>query len=156
MNVFFDVLVGRGDPRGSGPCSGVFSTSAAGPKRASTSPWTTTPPLQGPAAGELSPIEVVGAVLERIEDLNQEIDAYVKMLCDEVREVAVSAERALYSWGELGPPRDVPHGVMDLSDNEAGVGSTYGSDPGRLRVGRDAIGRVQVRRGDDVRGLRRL
>ena len=46
---------------------------------------------------EPSPIKVVGAFLERIEDRNREIDAYATMLGDGVGEAAVSAERALYS-----------------------------------------------------------
>lgn len=78
---------------------------------------------------ELPPIEVVGASSERTEDRNQKADAYVTTPGDGVREAAVSAERAPYSGGELDPPRDVPHGVMDFSDHKAGVESAYGSKP---------------------------
>jgi Asp-tRNA(Asn)/Glu-tRNA(Gln) amidotransferase A subunit family amidase len=52
-------------------------------------------PVREVRGWELPPIEVVGAFLERIEDRNQEIDAYVTTPGDGVREAAVSAERAL-------------------------------------------------------------
>ena len=78
---------------------------------------------------ELPPIEVVGASPERIEECNQEIDAYATTPGDGVREAAVPAERAPYPGGELGPPRDVPHDEMDLSDHKAGVECAFGSKP---------------------------
>ena len=46
---------------------------------------------------ELSPVEVVDAFLERIEDRNGEINAYVTLLGDEARDAATEAKRAVVS-----------------------------------------------------------
>ncbi len=78
---------------------------------------------------ELSPVEVVGAFLARIEERNPEINAYVTLLGDEACEAASAAERAVYLEGELGPLHGVPVAIKDLSDYKAGVRSTYGSKP---------------------------
>src|SRR3712207_7259811 len=44
---------------------------------------------------------------------------------------------------KFGPPRDVPHGVVEPSDHKAGVGSTYGSKPlaAHVPVGMQLVGR---------------
>ncbi len=78
---------------------------------------------------DLSPIEVVEAFLNRIEDRNGQINAYVTVLDEEAREKAQEAERAAASGRSLGPLHGVPVAIKDLFDFKAGVRNTFGSRP---------------------------
>ena len=78
---------------------------------------------------DLSPVEVVEAFLERIEERNGTINAYVTVLGDEARETAREAERALMAGDLLGPLHGVPVAIKDLFDYKAGVRNTFGSKP---------------------------
>ena len=76
--------------------------------------------------GDLSPVEVVDAVLERIEARNDRTNAFVTVTDERAREAAKRAERAAETGDELGPLHGVPVAVKDL-DDVAGVRTTYGS-----------------------------
>ncbi len=78
---------------------------------------------------DLSPVEVVDAFLDRIEDRNGRINAYVIVLEEEARGKAREAERALDSGEPLGPLHGVPVAIKDLFDFKAGVRNTFGSRP---------------------------
>jgi Asp-tRNA(Asn)/Glu-tRNA(Gln) amidotransferase A subunit family amidase len=76
---------------------------------------------------EVSPAEVVDAVLDRLERVNPGINAFVTVCADQARAAARRAEEELISGGdELPPLHGIPVTVKDLS-NTAGVRTTYGS-----------------------------
>ena len=79
-------------------------------------------------AREISPVEAVDAVLNRIERVNPSLNAFVTLLPEEARAEAQSAERELMtsSSDELGALHGVPIAMKDLTPT-AGVRTTYGS-----------------------------
>lgn len=83
------------------------------------------------AERELSPVELVESVLERIEAVGPALNAFVTVLADEARAAAKEAERALASGAELGPLHGVPVTLKDIYD-VAGVRTTASSE---LRAG---------------------
>jgi Asp-tRNA(Asn)/Glu-tRNA(Gln) amidotransferase A subunit family amidase len=75
----------------------------------------------------VSPVEVVDAVLARIEQVNPRLNAYVTVTADEARRAAKAAERALGKRGvRLGPLHGVPFSVKDLVVTR-GVRTTFGT-----------------------------
>lgn len=76
--------------------------------------------------GELSPVTVVDAYLERIDELNDELNAYVTVLPEQARSEAKEAEAAVENNSDLGPLHGVPVAIKDLND-VAGVTTTFGS-----------------------------
>jgi amidase/aspartyl-tRNA(Asn)/glutamyl-tRNA(Gln) amidotransferase subunit A len=78
---------------------------------------------------ELSPVEVMDAVISRIEARNPSLNAFVFTAFDEAREGAVAAERALTSGEELGPLHGVPTAMKDLFDFKPGWPATFGGIP---------------------------
>ena len=76
--------------------------------------------------GELSPVEVVDATLETIEERNERTNAFVTVTDERAREAAERAERAAESGEVLGPLHGVPVAIKDL-DDVAGVRTTSGS-----------------------------
>ena len=79
-------------------------------------------------ARELSPVDVVDAVLDRIDRVNPAINAFVTLLPEQAREQAQRAERELDRRppSELGALHGIPVVVKDLTPT-AGVRTTYGS-----------------------------
>jgi aspartyl-tRNA(Asn)/glutamyl-tRNA(Gln) amidotransferase subunit A len=77
-------------------------------------------------ARTLSPVEVVGALAERIERLDPGLGAFTTLCLDRAREEAVAAEALYRGGGETRPLEGVPLGVKDLFDT-AEVRTTYGS-----------------------------
>src|SRR5262245_45712455 len=76
---------------------------------------------------KLSPVEVVDDVLDRIDRLNPQINAYVTVTRDEARQAARAAERALgRRQAALGPLHGVPFSVKDLAITK-GVRTTFGT-----------------------------
>ncbi|PSK67353.1 Glutamyl-tRNA(Gln) amidotransferase subunit A [Micromonospora sp. MH33] len=77
-------------------------------------------------ARELSPVEVVDAVLERAERTEPQLNAYSAIDADGAREAAHAAERALAAGRDAGPLAGIPVGIKDLIDIEGrptGAGS---------------------------------
>src|SRR5947209_4522125 len=73
-----------------------------------------------------SPVEVVDAVLSRIDTL-KELNAYVTLDAERARQAAKAAERAVTRRGaRLGPLHGVPFSVKDLIITK-GVRTTFGS-----------------------------
>jgi len=81
------------------------------------------------AARELSPVEVVGACIERIEERNPTLNAFVYTAFDQAREAAKAAEQAVVAGEELGPLHGVPTAMKDLFDFKPGWVSTFGGVP---------------------------
>ncbi|WP_372911078.1 amidase [Salinigranum sp.] len=79
--------------------------------------------------GDLSPVAVVDACLERIDARNEDTNAFVTVLEEEARERAKEAEAAVRRGEELGPLHGVPIAIKDLFDFKAGVRNTMGSVP---------------------------
>jgi aspartyl-tRNA(Asn)/glutamyl-tRNA(Gln) amidotransferase subunit A len=63
---------------------------------------------------QVSPVEVVDAVLARIEDVNPRVNAFCTVAADEAREAAAAAEVTVMMGEELGPLHGVPVSVKDL------------------------------------------
>lgn len=76
---------------------------------------------------KISPVEVVDAVLARIEKLNSTLNAYCTVTADSARRGAKSAERALMKRGaRLGLLHGVPFSIKDLVITK-GVRTTWGT-----------------------------
>lgn len=76
---------------------------------------------------KVSPVEVVEAILARIERLNPALNAYCTVTADAARRRARAAERALARRGaRLGPLHGVPFSVKDLVITK-GVRTTWGT-----------------------------
>jgi aspartyl-tRNA(Asn)/glutamyl-tRNA(Gln) amidotransferase subunit A len=76
---------------------------------------------------KVSPVEVIGAVLDRIDALNPRLNAFVTLTGDEARREAKAAERALMRRSaRLGPLHGVPFSVKDLVITR-GVRTTFGT-----------------------------
>jgi aspartyl-tRNA(Asn)/glutamyl-tRNA(Gln) amidotransferase subunit A len=76
---------------------------------------------------KVSPVEVVDAVLDRIEKLNPRLNAYVLVTGEQARKEARAAERALgVRSAKLGPLHGVPFSVKDLVITR-GVRTTFGT-----------------------------
>ncbi|PSQ10250.1 amidase [Halobacteriales archaeon QS_5_70_15] len=79
-------------------------------------------------AGERSPVEVLEARLDRIDELDDEVNAFVTVTAGEARETAREVERAVERGEDPGPLAGVPVAVKDL-ENVVGVRTTFGSKP---------------------------
>jgi aspartyl-tRNA(Asn)/glutamyl-tRNA(Gln) amidotransferase subunit A len=75
---------------------------------------------------ELSPVELVRAVLDRIDAYGKGINAYIALHAEEAIQAARRAEDALIHRHPLGPLHGVPLAVKDLFF-EAGLPTTAGS-----------------------------
>ncbi|MHA1579658.1 MAG: amidase [Candidatus Freyarchaeota archaeon] len=76
--------------------------------------------------GELSPVEVVYAFLNRIEKINPELNAFVTLTEESARKEAERAEEAVKKGEKLGPLHGVPVAIKDNIPVK-GVRTTYGS-----------------------------
>jgi aspartyl-tRNA(Asn)/glutamyl-tRNA(Gln) amidotransferase subunit A len=74
----------------------------------------------------VSPVEVVEAVLRRIEALQPTVNAFITVTADAAREAARAAEAAVLAGEALGPLHGVPFSVKDLLFTR-GVRTTMGS-----------------------------
>src|SRR5687767_2530974 len=77
---------------------------------------------------EVSPVELVDALLSRIERSQPTLKAFVTVDYDGARAAARAAEAALASGGELGPLHGVPFAAKDIYD-AAGLPTTAGYRP---------------------------
>jgi amidase len=75
---------------------------------------------------ELSPVEVVDAFIERIEDRNKSLNAFIFFGFDDARQQAREAERAVMSGDNLGILHGVPTAIKDLFDFKPGWKATMG------------------------------
>jgi aspartyl-tRNA(Asn)/glutamyl-tRNA(Gln) amidotransferase subunit A len=76
--------------------------------------------------GELSPVEVVRASLERIEQLDGRLNAWITVAADEALAAAGEAERSLRAGEDRGPLHGIPVALKDNVDT-AGMPTTCAS-----------------------------
>lgn len=74
----------------------------------------------------VSPIEVVEAILARIEALNPLLNAYCTVMADQARRAAVEAEAAVMKGEPLGPLHGIPVSIKDVIITK-GIRTTWGS-----------------------------
>ena len=95
--------------------------------------------------GEVSPTEVTGAALARIEDLDAALDACVTVMAEAARASAKAATGEIAAGRGLGPLHGLPIGLKDIFDT-AGVLTAGGSKTAIDRVpARDAISVAKLR-----------
>jgi aspartyl-tRNA(Asn)/glutamyl-tRNA(Gln) amidotransferase subunit A len=80
------------------------------------------------ARKEVSPVEIVGAVLRRAERLQPSLNCFITLCGDEAMAEAKAAERAVISGKPLGLLHGIPYTVKDLV-NTKGVRTTFGAVP---------------------------
>ncbi|MEU1823183.1 amidase [Streptomyces abikoensis] len=78
------------------------------------------------AAGGLSPTELTGSVLARIDAVEPRLNAYVEVFADAARRDAAAAEREIAAGRRRGPLHGVPMALKDLID-VAGLPTTASS-----------------------------
>jgi aspartyl-tRNA(Asn)/glutamyl-tRNA(Gln) amidotransferase subunit A len=81
----------------------------------------------------LSPVDAVGALLDRIRRHDGRLHAFVSVYADEARLAAEGADRAIRSGHRIGPLHGVPIALKDLVDLEGRV-TTGGSKVWAERV----------------------
>lgn len=77
-------------------------------------------------SGELSPVELMDAVLGLIEEINPRINAFCTMAADTDRKKAKAAEAAVNKGARLGPLHGIPVSIKDLIFT-SGLRTTGGS-----------------------------
>ncbi len=77
--------------------------------------------------GEVTPTDAVETYLDRIDERDDAVNAYVTVTDERAREAAREAERALEDGEDPGPLCGVPVALKDLSDLKEGVRHTFGS-----------------------------
>jgi Asp-tRNA(Asn)/Glu-tRNA(Gln) amidotransferase A subunit family amidase len=77
-------------------------------------------------SGELSPVEVVEAYIQRIRNRNDSLGAYTTVLEERARSTATEQAERVADGADLGPLAGVPVGVKDIVDVE-GVPTTNGT-----------------------------
>ncbi len=77
-------------------------------------------------SGDVSPVETVTAALDRIEERNGELNAFVHVCADRALARARELESRIRSGDDPGELAGVPFGVKDLEDVE-GLPTTFGS-----------------------------
>ena len=68
------------------------------------------------AAGKLSPVELLQALLARIERLDPKLHAFVHLDADAALDAARAAEREIAAGHVRGPLHGVPVGIKDIID----------------------------------------
>ncbi|MEE7502059.1 amidase [Methylobacterium mesophilicum] len=76
--------------------------------------------------GDISPVELLDACLDRIARINPAVNAVVALDTERAREAARRAEAAVRGGEPLGPLHGLPVGIKDTEDT-AGLRTTYGS-----------------------------
>lgn len=77
-------------------------------------------------ARELSPLDLIDAVIARSEQVNPKVNAYTYTFFDRAREQAKAAEARYAKGGEVRPLEGVPIVIKDYHDVEGEI-TTYGS-----------------------------
>src|SRR4051812_46947356 len=68
------------------------------------------------AARKLSPVEVVTALFQRIDELEPQLNAFIKLDREAVIAAAREAEREINAGRQRGPLHGVPVGIKDIID----------------------------------------
>lgn len=78
------------------------------------------------ASRELSPVELTRSVLDRIEQVEDRVEAFVVVTAEQALEAAAIAEKEIADGGYRGPLHGIPVGIKDLFD-VAGLPTTASS-----------------------------
>ena len=93
----------------------------------------------------ISPVDIVGACLERIEELNPTLNAFITVLKEDALEAARVVEAEIRAGHWRGPLHGVPVGIKDFYDT-AGTRTTAGFEHFRNRVPtKDAVGVAKLK-----------
>ena len=84
-------------------------------------------------SGELSPVELTRAYLDRIESIDATLHSYIEVIPDAALEAAGMAEQEIRAGNYRGPLHGIPIALKDLFDT-ASVATTYGSKVYRDRL----------------------
>jgi len=96
-------------------------------------------------AQELSPVDVVRACLQRIEESGPALNAFITVLADQALEQASAAEADLRAGAWRGPLHGIPVGIKDFYDT-AGIRTTAAAEQLKNRVPpKDAAGVAKLR-----------
>ncbi|WP_042684005.1 Asp-tRNA(Asn)/Glu-tRNA(Gln) amidotransferase GatCAB subunit A [Caldalkalibacillus thermarum] len=63
---------------------------------------------------QISPVDIVDAVLEQIEKLNGQLNAYIEVTADKARRQAETAEAEILSGNYRGPLHGIPMAIKDI------------------------------------------
>lgn len=88
--------------------------------------WSAREIADGIKAREFSPVEVVDACIERIEERNPSLNAFVFFGFDDARSAAKRAEQDLIAGHQVGPLHGVPVAIKDLFSAKPGWITTFG------------------------------
>src|SRR5262252_612721 len=88
------------------------------------------------AAGRLSPVALVEALLDRIATKDKKLHAFVEVYRDEARLAAEAADKAIRSGHTIGPLHGIPIALKDLIEIEGRI-TTGGSEVWRERRSTD-------------------
>jgi aspartyl-tRNA(Asn)/glutamyl-tRNA(Gln) amidotransferase subunit A len=75
------------------------------------------------AAKELSPVELLDSRLQRIEQLDGRLNSFIRVLADEARAIARTAEAEIAAGHYRGPLHGIPIGLKDIYET-AGIATT--------------------------------
>jgi aspartyl-tRNA(Asn)/glutamyl-tRNA(Gln) amidotransferase subunit A len=82
-------------------------------------------------AGEVTALEITNACLRRIDELQPSLNAFIRVMADEARWHAETADRELAAGRDRGPLHGVPIAIKDIIDVK-GIPTTAAS---RVREG---------------------
>lgn len=88
--------------------------------------WSATEMAAAVKKKKLSPVEIVDALLARIEKVNPKVNAYCTVVPEMAREAAKKAETEVMRGEKVGPLHGVPVSIKDLTIT-AGIRTTWGS-----------------------------
>jgi len=91
-------------------------------------------------AGEVTALEITNSCLQRIDQLQPSLNAFIRVMADEAKRDAETADRELASGRDRGPLHGVPIAVKDIIDAR-GVPTTAAS---RVREGHVAAADAPV------------
>ena len=78
------------------------------------------------AKKEISPVELVDALLDRIAEYDSKLQSFATVTGDIARKQAKDAEREILAAGPKSPMHGVPYGLKDIIDT-AGIPTEAGS-----------------------------
>lgn len=90
------------------------------------------------AAGDLSPVELIEATIDLIDEREPSLNALVYRGFDSARAAAANAEAAVANGDDLGPLHGVPVVMKDLFDFKPGWPATFGGIPAMADFSVDA------------------
>jgi amidase len=88
--------------------------------------WSATQMARAVKMKKVSPVEIVDAVLARIEKINPKVNAYCTVVPEMAQKAAQQAEAEVMREERVGPLHGVPVSVKDLTPT-AGIRTTWGS-----------------------------